>query len=124
MFCPNCGQSIVPGEKFCSSCGAKIAVDDNKSIDSGKHKGDTNQTIDIPQKAENGGKEKININELIISFVIKTLFVGVIFFVASHIFGRVPIIHIRGPLTFFDSCLYGALGVAVYTVGDYLFKEK
>lgn len=27
MFCPNCGQSVVPNAKFCQSCGAKLAVD-------------------------------------------------------------------------------------------------
>ena len=27
MYCRNCGNKIVEGDKFCSECGTKVAVD-------------------------------------------------------------------------------------------------
>ena len=29
MFCANCGNNIIPGEKFCGNCGASVSYGNN-----------------------------------------------------------------------------------------------
>lgn len=28
--CPNCGETLVPGKKFCTKCGYKIAIEEKE----------------------------------------------------------------------------------------------
>lgn len=70
MFCPNCGNEIKPGAKFCNGCGQPVVV---------KNEEDNNpKVIDVKEQPAKKSVEKKYTGFIVLLVVLGIVFVGLV----------------------------------------------